>query len=291
MAATSHDFSLKAELAPLAGVVKALEAVTTVIGTEFFLTGAAARDLTLHHAHGVPVGRQTEDVDFAVMVNDWNAFIRLRQALIDSGEFTPRPGSATHRLRHRAGLPLDIVPFGAIERADRTIAWPPDHSTVFDCFGASEAFANCLWVKLPDEVVTRVASIPSLAILKIAAWHDRKLTFPGKDAPDLALIFRNYLSCGTMDRAATDHGDLFDDPAFDYEIAGTRLLGRDVAILLDEPGIARLLAILIPESDPDGSLLLARQSGIDLDTMRTFVDAMCKELTARLKGNSAITAP
>lgn len=279
MTAISHDFSLKAELAPLAGVVKALEAVTTVVGTEFFLTGAAARDLTLHHAHGVPVGRQTEDVDFAVMVNDWNVFTRLRQALIDSAEFTPRPGSATHRLRHRTGLPLDIVPFGAIERADRTIIWPPDHSTVFDCFGASEAFANCLWIKLPEEVVTRVASIPALAILKITAWNDRKLTYPGKDAPDLALIFRKYLDCGTMDRAAMDHGDLFDNPEFDYETAGARLLGRDVAALLDKSGIARLLAILTPESDPNGSLLLARQSGIDLETMRTLVDEICNELT------------
>lgn len=279
MTVISHDFSLKPELAPLAGIVKALKTVAAPLGSEFFLTGAAARDLTLHHAYAVPVGRQTEDVDFAVMVNDWNAFTTLRQALIDSGEFTPRPGPATHRLRHRTGLPLDIVPFGAIERADRTIAWPPDQSTVFDCFGASEAFANCLWIKLPDEVVTRVASIPALTILKIAAWNDRKLTFPGKDAPDLALMFRNYLACGTMDRAAADHGDLFDDPEFDYETAGARLLGRDVAALLDKSGIARLLEILISESDPNGSLLLARQSGIDLETMRTLVDEMCNELT------------
>jgi hypothetical protein len=27
---------------------------------------------------------------------------------------------------------LDIVPFGGIERADRTIAWPPDHVTVVE---------------------------------------------------------------------------------------------------------------------------------------------------------------
>lgn len=291
MTIISHDFSLTPELASLANVVKALQAVADPLGSEFFVTGAAARDLTLHHAYAVPVGRQTEDVDFAVMVNDWNAFTTLRQTLIDSGEFTPRPGPATHRLRHRSGLPLDLVPFGAIERADRTIAWPPDQSTVFDCFGANEAFANCLWIKLPEEVVTRVASIPALAILKIAAWNDRKLTFPGKDAPDLALILRNYLACGTINHAAMDHGDLFDDPAFDYEIAGTRLLGRDVAVLLDEPGIERLLAILIPESDPDGSLLLARQSGINLDTMRTFVDAMCQELTARPTGDKTIPAP
>ena len=94
--------------------------------------------------------------------------------MIASREFSPRPGPATHRLRHRKGLALDIVPFGGVERPDRTIAWPPEQSEIFNCFGMREALAASDWVKLPGPVTVRVPSIPALVILKIAAWRDRK---------------------------------------------------------------------------------------------------------------------
>lgn len=141
----SLDFSQKTELKPLAQVVSAPQSVAQPAGIDFFLMGAAARDLMLRHAHNIEPSRKTEDVDFAVMLRDWKAFATLLAALIASGEFHERPGPATHRLCHRSGLPLDIVPFGGIERADRTITWPPDQSTVFDCFGAREAFEASIW--------------------------------------------------------------------------------------------------------------------------------------------------
>ena len=278
----SFDFSQKAELKPLALVVSALQSVAQPAGIDFFLMGAAARDLMLRYAHNIEPGRQTEDVDFAVMLRDWEAFAALRGALIASGDFHERPGPATHRLRHRGGLPLDIVPFGGIERADRTIAWPPDQSTVFDCFGAREAFDASLWVLLPDEVSLRVAPIPALALLKITAWQDRKLTYPGRDAPDLLLYLRSYMDCDNMNRAANEHGDLFDADDYDHEVAGAQLLGRDIVRLLDAPAIRRVLEILLPESDDQGRLQLVQQSGLDLKHARRLIEAMCTELATAL---------
>lgn len=151
MKTISHDFSRNSDLAPLARVVNALQAATAPLAVEFFLMGAAARDLWLTHAHGSDIKRQTEDVDFAVMLDDWKAFDTLRERLLAGGAFTGRSGLATHQLLHQpTRLPLDIVPFGGIERADRTIAWPPDQSTVFDCFGAKEALSTSQWIRLPE---------------------------------------------------------------------------------------------------------------------------------------------
>jgi hypothetical protein len=97
---------------------------------------AAARDLLMRHVHNIPPSRLTSDVDFAFMVADWPAFDALRASMIESGQFEVRP--ANHRFRHReSGFPVDIVPFGDVERPDRTIAWPPDDSTIFDCFGCN----------------------------------------------------------------------------------------------------------------------------------------------------------
>lgn len=275
----SFNFSQKADLVPLAKVVGALQRVAQPMAVDFFLMGAAARDVMLRYGHNIEPGRQTRDVDFAVMVPDWASFEALRVRLIEGGDFSERPGPATHRLRHQSGLPLDIVPFGGIERADRTIAWPPDQSTVFDCFGAREAFNAAVSVLLPEGVTVQVASISALALLKVTAWHDRKLTHPGRDAEDLLLYLRSYMDCGNMDRAARDHGDLFTAEDYDHEAAGAQLLGRDIALLLDRPAVERVLGILLPQADTHGPLLLASQSGLNLEQARRLIDAVCEGLT------------
>lgn len=280
MTLISLDFSGNAELVPLAYVVGALQTVARPMAVNFFLMGATARDVMLHHAHGISPTRRTEDVDFAVMVRDWESFAALRAALVTHGDFSERPGPATHRLRHtQTGLPLDIVPFGGVERADRTIAWPPDQSTVFDCFGASEAFAASIPVTLPKGVSFQVASIPALALLKIIAWQDRKFTQPGRDAGDLLLYLNHYMDCGNLGRAARDHGDLFTADAYDHAAAGARLLGRDITSLLDANATRHVLEILSPQADANGPLLLAGQSGLGLEHARRLIEAACEGLT------------
>ena len=68
--------------------------------------------------------RQTGDVDFALAVPDWAAFELLRGQLVNTGRFAEVRG-LPHRLRHCDGMPVDLVPFGAIETEQRQIAWPP----------------------------------------------------------------------------------------------------------------------------------------------------------------------
>ena len=279
----SLDFSQKLELIPLATVVQALQGIAQAHGIDYFLMGAAARDLMLQHAHNIAPSRRTEDVDFAVSVLDWSSFESLRTALLGSDKFTSSPGPAIHQLRHKAtGFPLDIVPFGGIENTDRTISWPPDYHTVFDCFGAREAFEASIPVLLPNNVTLRVASIPALALLKIIAWQDRKHSHPGRDAGDLLLYVRHYMDCDNVDRAAQDHSDLFSTDDYDHEATGALLLGRDITNLLDHQSIERVLSILLPQVDIGGPLLLAQQSGLGLEYARRLIEALCDGLTDKL---------
>ena len=86
MANSSLDLSDRGVLGSLA---RLLSAVGRAAGdTPVLLIGAAARDLLLVHAHGVEVQRATEDTDLALAVRNWEAFLRLRGALITSGSFT-----------------------------------------------------------------------------------------------------------------------------------------------------------------------------------------------------------
>jgi predicted nucleotidyltransferase len=273
------DLSAKPELLPLAHVVRPLQSVAAQQNAAFFLMGAAARDVMLTHVHGIDTKRATQDVDFGVTVRDWATFEALRNALIAGGEFKAVSNDAAHKLRHVSSkYPLDIVPFGGVERADRTLAWPPDGHTVFDCFGMREAMLSSHQVHLPGDVPLNVASIPALALLKITAWQDRKYTFPGRDASDLLLYLRHYLDCGNLDRATTDHPDLFAADNPDYEENSARLLCRDLLALIDDTAMRRLLEILLPEIDDQGPLLLAQQSGLPLHRARRIIQAFATEL-------------
>jgi predicted nucleotidyltransferase len=153
---------------------------------------------------------------------------------------------------------------------------------VFDCFGVAEAFAASITVCLPDAVQVRVAPLAAQVVLKLAAWQDRKYTHPGRDAPDLLLFLGRYMDCGNLDRVASEHQDLFDAEDFDYVEAGVRLLARDIAPLTGRAGIERLLTILIREADEAGPLLLAQQSGLDLERACRLLEVLCDELASAM---------
>lgn len=276
-----HDLSAKPELRPLADVVQALQVAADNLDAPFFLMGAAARDVMLSHVHGIATQRQTEDMDFGVMVRDWSSFEALRAALLASSAFEARHRDTTHKLWHRSGRPLDVVPFGGVERVDRTLAWPPEEKTVFDCFGMREAIATGHDVGLPGGVRLRVASLPALALLKITAWQDRKFTHPGRDAGDLMLYLQHYLDCGMYDHAAQHYPDLFDDPDYEHAVTGARLLGRDLRQLLDAAATARVLDILRPEADPEGRRLLAQQSRLDQALALRMIAGLCEGLDSK----------
>lgn len=124
MTATLLDFSRRPELALHARVIADVQAVAVALGLPTMITGAFARDLHVHYAHGIETIRQTEDLDFAIAVPHWPSFTNLKQRLIETGRFSEVPG-AQQRLRHASDMPVDLVPFGGVETASREADWPP----------------------------------------------------------------------------------------------------------------------------------------------------------------------
>ncbi len=252
MTAASLDFSRKTDLRLLAALVKEVSAAAG--GKPFLLAGAMARDLLLVHAHGVASTRATEDVDLAFLMSSWEEFEKLRERLLH-GEFKAIPRAGIHRLRFRGSLDVDILPFGGVERADRTIVLPPDDDFRMSMFGFSEALQSAVTVTLPDGASVQVVSVPSLAILKFSAWAERRLVEPGKDAYDLKLIVRNYAHI-VGERLHEANPYMMGSPS-DYEGAGAWLLGKDMASLLDDEGRDRLARLIADEADETGQLRLA----------------------------------
>jgi len=247
------DFSNKAELGYLADLVRAFRGAAGDV--PYYLAGATARDLLLEHAHGINPGRDTRDLDLAIMLADWEAFEQIRLALIESGHFAPL-NDVLHILRFNGIYEVDLIPFGAIEQADRTIAWPPNGETVMGVFGFREVYEDTLLVKLPGEESLRVVSLAALSVLKLVAWEERRWRRHGADAQDIAVILRRYLDAGNQERLYTDAEHLLDAPDFDFEAAGAWLLGHDMAQLLPKAARPRIGDLLERESDPGGAIHL-----------------------------------
>jgi len=250
--ATSLDLSRVTDLKLLAALIREVQAVAA--GAPFLLAGAMARDLHLKYAHGVPTARGTEDVDLAFLVSSWNQFEQLRSDLLAHG-FKEIPKKGIHKLRYKGTVEVDILPFGGVEQADRTILLPPDNVYKLSMFGFSEAMKSAVKVLLPDGIEALVVSLPALAILKFSAWSERRLSDPGKDAYDLQLIIRNY-AVTVGDRLYEANPYVMGSPS-DYEGASAWLLGKDMAALLDAKGHNYLARLIGDEADPDGQLRLA----------------------------------
>lgn len=240
----------------LLDILRQVDVAAREHGIDYFVGGALARDLILLHVFGKDTGRATRDVDLGICIDDWAKLDTLRASLVQGSSFTVQ-AKVTHRLIYRQaedsfGIPLDLLPFGGVEQADGTIAWPPGMEIVLNVAGFAEAHASALRVEVAAGLVVLVASLPSLAVLKLIAWRDRHLETP-KDATDFLLIARHYADAGNFDRLYETESGLLQAADFDPELAGAMLLGKDalavasaataqtITDILTEPGLRQRL--------------------------------------------------
>jgi len=107
-------------------IIRRVVRTATKLGlSRLFIVGAQARDLILQYAYDLPIHRATNDIDFGIVVETWDEFARLREALITDEGFQPHPHQQ-QRLLHEEGAIIDLVPFGNLEQATGLIIWPPD---------------------------------------------------------------------------------------------------------------------------------------------------------------------
>jgi predicted nucleotidyltransferase len=275
MKASSLDLADKQELNFLAELIADFLAVAPHAG--ILLVGAMARDLLLYYAHGIRAARATEDVDLALAVADWNDFERLHESLLTSGSFEPHPKVA-YKLLYRRRMEVDLIPFGGVERADGTIAWPPKGDTVMRVLGFQEALASSISAVLPLGQRVAVVSLSMLAVLKVLAWSERRTREPRKDASDLILILHSYLDAGQAERLYSEADHLLAAGDFDYERAGSWLAGKDAVTLIRRHSAnsnrieETVRSIVALEIDPEGPLrLIGELKDTDLERARQLL--------------------
>jgi predicted nucleotidyltransferase len=225
---------------------------------DFVVVGALVRILILEQYYNLSTGVATRDIDIGITVIDWDHYEKLRNSLIFTGSFTEDKKKIYHRLWHNKKYPVDIIPFGAVESSEGLIQWPPDQSIEMNVTGFQDALNDAVIVHLSDKLDVRFVSLPGMAILKLIAWHDRHNEFPTKDAIDIATLLKYYPDAGNDERMFNEHPDLMEIENFDFEMAGARLLGRDMAAIMSRQTKETVLEILYLHTDPDRNDILVQ---------------------------------
>jgi predicted nucleotidyltransferase len=220
-AMTFFDASTTADLEPVAAVVADIQRRADRLGISIMVVGAIARDILVRYQLGIDPPRITSDIDIAIAVASWADVDKLTQPL-------DGPPKIPHRFIVR-GIEVDMIPFGKIESATRTIRWPDDHE--MNVFGFKEAFRATVSVKLPGDIVVPVASLAAQSLLKLLAWHARHYDTK-RDAIDLRTILGAYHEGPYFEELYSSHQELLERNDFDPMNAGAERLGRDAGALL-----------------------------------------------------------
>lgn len=222
---------------------------------DFFVAGATARDIILNTVYGIKVHRATNDIDFAIRINSWEQFNSISEDLVRKGfEKT----NIIHRFNFN-NFPVDFVPFGAIANDETTITWPDKNEKEMSVLGFSEVYENIELVKINEnpETIIKFASVEGLTILKLVSWTENP-SRNQKDADDLLLIMKSYTDAGNLERLMDEHSDLVSE-TFDYQIAGARLLGRDVTKIAKKETKEFILKLFNDEIENRTLTILAKE--------------------------------
>jgi predicted nucleotidyltransferase len=226
-------------------ILKLIDGLLRTAGIPYMLVGATARDLLLYHVYGHPITRATYDLDFAIHLDSWEQFANVKRLLVDAPGFTDK-GRIRQRLYYQPigasfETIIDIIPFGKLEAADRTIAWPPDADVVMNVAAFSDVFTSLLVVEIEEGLLIPVPSLAGLAVLKLFAWLDRQ---DGKDVQDIRRLLETYTDAGNEDRLYEEEAHELELVGFDTLLAGAYLLGKD-AQRATAPNIRSKLSIAL----------------------------------------------
>lgn len=273
---TSLDVSRKLDQVSI-DLLLAVDSTAAALGVTYCIIGAFARDVILGLCFGIDTGEATRDIDFGLMMNDWAQFDELRARLIARKEFAEH-SSVPHRLTFRGVRRLDIVPFGGIERKPGEIAWPPEFGTVMSTVGLRQAHAHALHIQIAEGKSVPFVSPAALVLLKLIAWSERGSAVDRRDVRDLGLLLKTYLRAGNEERLYGEHAALLDEPDFDYDAAGARILGRDLAGIAGGDTRARLEQILEQGMDSRRGEPLLRALSLRYQVAQRLLEAIRRGL-------------
>lgn len=213
-------------------LLRKLSSCFSEMGKDFFVIGAASRDILRLYLEAQPSPRRTRDLDIAIAVDNWDDFGNISTYLQTQG-FGKDP-QRKQRFYFGPGqdYELDIVPFGGVSTPGEKIYWPPEESPMMSVKGFASVLKDCVDVVVDDEFSFKIPSVPAFFVLKFDAWLDRHL-LNDKDAKDMSFILSNYYLHDVMQGLHLEVIDLLPEPLETY-VAGAYMLASDIVPMLEK---------------------------------------------------------
>lgn len=213
-------------------------------GMDFYIIGAAARDIVMRQILGYESKRRTSDLDIAISIPNWDAYEDLSKGLFEAG--FKRSKKQTQKF-FKGEYEIDIVPFGKVAKEDENIYWPPDETFLMSVKGFNEVLDDMITVRVDEDFDIKVTSLRGLFLLKWYAWLDRKNT-KSKDAEDMCFILQEYFDIYEQEYTESNyHMEVFDDDEFDIFVTGATWLAYDLLPLLDKEKSSEFIEMLDAE--------------------------------------------
>lgn len=208
----------------------AIDKAAKALEIPYVVVGASARDLVLHFGFNAKLQRATKDIDFGVQIPSWEAFDEFRNYLLNNGF---QEAKIQHRLSYE-GMLIDLVPCGAIQDDNATIAWPPNGDEVMSVLGFEEAISHAIATTIQDKpkVEIPVVEPAGLSLLKLVSWSDRPINLKNKDAKDFLFLIKTYTEIPEAHNALyEEHSGVMGTFGWDIILGSAYKLGWDAAAI------------------------------------------------------------
>lgn len=216
----------------LVDLLSVLSSCFNKAGNDFFVIGAASRDILRLYLEAEPSPRRTRDLDIAIAVDSWDDFYEISEMLIQNG--FRKDSHMKQRFyfgaEKGADYELDVVPFGGVTAPGEKIYWPPEESPMMSVKGFASALKDCVDVVVDNAFSFKIPSAPAFFVLKFDAWLDRH-HLNDKDAKDMSFILANYYLHEITSPAHLEVLDVLPDP-FEPFVAGAYMIAKDIIPLL-----------------------------------------------------------
>jgi predicted nucleotidyltransferase len=186
--------------------------------------------------------RMTNDADATVVVESRDDFEALKDRLADYGFTRTR---SPHRLQHRAGGLVDLLPFSEAIAPDGRLEL--EEGLVFNMAGFDQVVPNVIPTSIEGGLTLPLAPLPLYALLKLVAFSDRRAP---KDLGGVLHCLEHYFEDDER-RYRVDH----DGEGVPYEYTCAYLLGVDAQRFLDEPLSRAFKTVLNLFDEPDAQVV------------------------------------
>ena len=212
----------------------------------FGIVGALVPELLLD----VRPHRMTNDVDVTVVIKGLADFDLLKDRLADYGFTRTR---LPHRLQHRDGGLVDILPFSEVIAPDGYLEL--EKGFVLNMAGFGHVVPSAIPIPIEGGPTLPLAPLPLYVLLKLVAFSDRN---EPKDLAGVLHCLKHYLEDDDR-RYSVDH----DGEGVPYEYTGAYMLGVDAQPFLDASLSDAVKAVLDDFDNQDAAVIgvVARETG------------------------------